>query len=235
MKTIIMLLLVVSQTFSFAQFKVRESDIHFKRRIVRAVDLEREYNQKVFGKSNELVLVLLEAFEQGKIRGYKSDELKDSIAFNDFKSKITYHVNDSISETYSYRQLNHLEIGEDLIVDKNRSEIIFDMETICIFLPAEINERKILEPLVAFRYDDCMNIFKNDQRAYANSPLNNGRKLSFNEAFILRTFESYIVKIGSTDDLYFDQQFANRVDAFIATKNSENEITEYLYSLFNPK
>jgi hypothetical protein len=182
--------------------------------------------------SNELVVILLEAFEKNNVIGYRPDHLSEKLPFTDFKGKITY-MNDSVPETYHYSKLYRIEISENIIVDKRRSEIVFDMEYLTIFIPSEVNYRKILEPVVSFKYDDCIQFFRKDERAFAINPFSNGRNVNFSEVFLLRLFESYISRIGEGN--YFDQTHQDPLDAFLATKKSENEITEYLYTLFNPK
>jgi len=107
------------------------------------------------------------------------------------------------------------------------------MESLTIFIPQSLNQRSLLEPVVSFDYDECLLIFKKDERASAVNPLKNGRNLNYSEVFLLRLFVSDIVKIGN--DNYFDQMYSDPAQAYIARKEAENQLTEYLYKLYNPK
>jgi hypothetical protein len=217
-----------------AQFSIKEKDILYKKRLVRSVPLAHLSNVQLFGDKNLLVTVLLEAFEKGELKGYQKEDCLEELPFYDFKKKIEYKSEDSTYYT-DYKLLNLIEIGEDLIVDKHRSEIIFDMETITVFIPEKYNYREIREPLVTFKYDDCVKIFKKDNRANAINPLRNGRNLNFAEVLLLKLYISEIVRIGDHTVPYFDQMCNDPLQAFLLRKNAENELTEMLYRWFNPK
>lgn len=131
-------------------------------------------------------------------------------------------------------QIFRIEFGEDLIVDKVRGDIYFDPKYITIFIPAEINPRGIHEPIASFSFYDCARIFRNDERAYSDNPLMNGRDINFTDVFLLKLYTSYIVKLGRIDDLYFDQMYSRPIDAFMASKKAETKVLEYLHKLFNP-
>jgi len=235
MKTILLFIPLFSFFgYSYGQYNtVRESDILYKERIIRSINLRNSLNEDLFGKENLLVQVLLEAYENGELIGYKNDECKEVLSKEDFKSKREVPLETGDTHVYAPRHLYKVEIGEDLIFDRNRSEIIFDMESITIFIPEELNYKHLLEPIISFKYDDCVKIFKKDSRAVAINPLKNGRNINYSEVFLLKLYRSDIVKIGN--DLYFDQMYSDVTMAYIARKDAENKLTEYLYKLYNPQ
>jgi hypothetical protein len=216
----------------FAQFQIRESDVLFKKRIVRSLNLSNEINSELFGSNNLLVTVLLEAYDRGELIGYTSVDLDMIMAKEHLLSRIQVNTE---SDTFMYapRHLYKVELGEDLIFDNKHSEIVFDMEYLTVILPAEVNYRKIHEPIIYFRYDDCVKIFKSDVRAFAINPLLNGRNINYSEVFLLRLFKANIVKIGN--EMYFDQMYNDPMASFLAQKEAENKLNEYLYKLYHPK
>jgi gliding motility associated protien GldN len=250
--------LVLSTSLVQAQSNVsrpiRENDVLFRKHIIRSVNLKRFSNEEIFGRNNTLAKVLLDAVREGKLTAYKSAHLDEELGVSDFLEKIKIPVDNSdwsswedawkdeigqnqIPEDVYYEadQLFRIEIGEDVIFDKHRSDIIFDMQYITLFLPAEVSPRGLHEPIASFKFADCMHVFKQDKRAVAENPLNNGMNLNFADVFYLRLYKSYIVKLGRIDDPYFDQMYQDPKKAFIASKNAENRIVEYFYKLYNPK
>jgi hypothetical protein len=217
---------------AFCQFQTREADILFKKRIVRSLNLSCGINEELFGRGNLLVSVLLEAYKNGEIKGYTNSDLNKLLPLDQFMSSIQVNT-ESDSFIYEPRHMYKVELGEDLIFDNKHSEIVFDMEYLSVIIPAEINYKQIHEPIIYFSYDDCVKVFKNDDRAYAVNPLMNGRNINYSEVFLLRLFKSDIVKIGH--DLYFDQMHSNPLSSFLAQKEAENKLNEYLYKLYHPQ
>lgn len=217
----------------YGQVKVREVDVLFRKHIVRSLPLDHPGNEALFGNDHLLVTVLLDAYKNGQLTGYRDQRCDSTLAREAFDEKMK--CGEDTSVRYNTAQIKFAEIGEDLIFDRSRSEILFDMKTLTLFLPEEINYRGLLEPLVTFRYEDCMKVFREDNRAYSINPLLNGRNINYNEVFLMRLFVSSIVKIGNNDDLYFDQIKRNEIEAFLEGKRVENELSEYLYKLFHPR
>jgi hypothetical protein len=161
--------------------------------------------------------------------------MEKELTWEDFREKIKYKSEDDSICYEDYRSLNVIELHENLIVDKNRSDIVFNPSHITIFLPYTKNSRGLHEAMVTFRYDDCIRLFKADGRAYARNPLRNGRNINFAEVFLLHLYKASIVKIGTPEDPYFDQITLDSQQAYLLGKHQENQLSEYLYKLFNPQ
>ncbi|GAL84426.1 hypothetical protein CHU_2031 [Sporocytophaga myxococcoides] len=126
--------------------------------------------------------------------------------------------------------LKEIELGEDIIFDKHRSEFSFEQKYIGLIIPQSENYRGITEPLAYFKYTDCIKVFNQDERAYS---LNfSGVKVPFHDLFLTHSYKSYIVKIGNGN--YFDQLYPSASKAFIAARHQENLLNDYLYKFFNP-
>jgi hypothetical protein len=219
----------------YSQFQPRACDILYKKQFIRSINLKNETNQELFGKKREIVKILTEAFLSGKLSGYSTNELNDPLSLEVFNEKISVKEEDGTVDHFLPEQLYILELGENLIFDKHRSDVYFDMEFISILIPDAVSNKGILEHLVSFKFDDCLKIFRKNPEAVSFNALKNGNDVNYAEVLMLRLFTSTIVKIGNYDDLYFDQQYNDQMQTFLARKNKENEVTEYIYKLYHPK
>jgi hypothetical protein len=233
MKHLLLVVLMVGFTNLKAQVPVRECDVLFRKHIVRSIDLREKANSEIFRREDGIVRILMDALDQGKLKGYTPGNKNMELSKEDFFNKLKIPSEDSIAEAYNDYQLYKIELGEDLIFDKQRSVPVYEIKYLTIFLPEEINYREILEPLVTFKYEDCIRLFKEDNRAVWD--ISNGKPLNFKEIFLLHQYHSRIVKIGNENELYFDQKYNSGLNAFLAAKEAENEIVEYFYRLYNPQ
>jgi hypothetical protein len=230
---IIYLILVFTITHSlFSQNPIRETDIHFKKTMVRSIPLLNECNQKLFGPYS-LNKILLDAYNCNLITGFKNSSCSDTLSIYSFINEM-YQKGDSSLIQYVYL-CSSLELTEEIIVDKHRSEIVFKPISISLMIPPSHSTKGILEPLISFRFEDCAKIFNHDKKAIAINPLLNGRNINYTDVFQLKLYSSYIVKIGREDEMYFDQMASDPQTTFLIGKAEENKLTEYLYKLFNPK
>ena len=211
---------------------VRECDITFRTHIVRSINLRNIANEYIFDKGR-IVRILLDAAFADQLPIYDPNNKTQIISKENLFDRLTAKAEDGTAETYSYKQLYQMEVGEDLVFDKQRSIPVYQVKYLTIFIPQDINYRGIHEPVATFRFQDCEKIFTRDRLA-ANS-FNNGVKNNFKDAFVLHNYKAEIVKMGKGDDLYFDQKYSNPQTAFIARKKSEEEVLEYFYKIYNPK
>jgi hypothetical protein len=211
---------------------VRECDITFRTHIVRSINLRHTANEDIFDKG-KVVEVLLEAAFANQIPVYNPNNKTELLSKENLLERLTVKNEDGTADTYSFRHLYQIEVGEDLVFDKQRSIPVYQVKYLTIFIPQDINYRGIHEPVATFRFQDCERIFRHGDHI-ANS-FNNKTEINFRDAFLLHMYKSEIVKMGREDDLYFDQKYPDPSKAFIARKKSEEEVLEYFYKIYNPK
>ncbi len=200
--------------------------------MVREINFLEIGNQQIFG--NQTVnLILLNALKNGEIKGYAHGSKNDSISWNQFLEKIQIYGTDTLFHI-ALEALSIAELTEDLIFDKQRSDFFMLPNNICILLPATVNPRGIQEQLIYFKYADCERVFIQSPMAISLNSLQNGRDINYKEIFLLRLFNSTIVKGGNENSLYFDQQSPSPLASFMAAKHYENKLTERIYRFFNP-
>jgi len=237
MKALVLLLVLSCQSIAHLSSQpcykgFRSQDIIFHTTLVREINFLDIGNQQIFG-SNTVNLVLLNAFREGEIKGYASVSKNDSLSWNQFLEKIQIFGSDTLSHI-ALKELTMAELTEDLIFDKQRSDYFMIPNNICILLPANANPRGIQEQLIYFKYADCERIFTKSPMAISLNPLQDGRDINYKEIFLLRLFNSTIVKGGNENSLYFDQQSHSPIASFMAAKHYENKLTERIYRFFNP-
>ncbi len=227
--TLILFFLGVSNLALGQNLNVREQDVLFRKHLVRAFTLQDPKNVELFGENAVLSEILLNAVEKGNLLAYKDRLCKEELSREEILSKVILSDEDTIGFIFPH-SLKEIELGEDIIFDKHRSEFVFDQKYIALIIPQSENYRGITEPLAYFRYVDCIKVFNQDERA---SSLNfSGVKIPFNDLFLTHSYKSYIVKIGNGN--YFDQVYPDPLKAFIAARHQENLLNDYLYKFFNP-
>lgn len=125
-----------------------------------------------------------------------------------------------------------IQITEDFIFDKQRSRAYWDIQSIQIIVPAELNQKVDL-PAGTFKYKDLAEVFKKDPRALWFNPENDQEHRNMADAFDLRLFSSYLVKVSNPDDAYLaDIYNTNEKEGLLASYWKQNEMMEYEHNLW---
>lgn len=225
-------LLMLVSVVAFAQ---RTDKVIYQQRLVRSIDIRIAENENFFGKDNKLSEVLIKAAKEGEITPYSSYTLTDTLSLDDLDYRLKYFYSDGEFDYYSAGDLYQMELGEDLIFDAYRSEIQFKPIYITLLIPESLSDKVLIEPLVTFRFDDCMNVLRKNN-VVTHKPVYNGRKINLAEVFVMHAYKSNICKIGDEfETSYFDQMYVSHIDAFLAGKEEENKLIDILYKLYNPE
>lgn len=125
-----------------------------------------------------------------------------------------------------------LQITEDFLFDKQRSRAYWDIQAIQIIVPSELNQKVDL-PAGTFKYKDLVEVFKKDPRALWFNPENDQEHRNMADAFDLRLFSSYLVKVSNPDDAYLaDIYNTNEKEGLLASYWKANEMMEYEHNLW---
>jgi gliding motility associated protien GldN len=99
-------------------------------------------------------------------------------------------------------QIKLLEVVEDIIFDKRRSRLYYDIQAVRPIVPSSENyERNINQPLGWFKYKDLVEVFRNhpDEAIWFNRN-NTAENKNFEDAFKLRLFRASIFKVENPED-----------------------------------
>jgi gliding motility associated protien GldN len=138
---------------------------------------------------------------------------------------------------YLPRDMNILRLVEDVIFDKRRSRLYYDILAIQIIVPGSKTSTQVDEELGWFKYKDLEKVFRNHpQKAVWFNRQNTAQNKNFADAFLLRLFHGTIRKIENPDDeTIFEIYQANGKtwrEAVWATEWAELELMEKEHNLW---
>lgn len=138
---------------------------------------------------------------------------------------------------YLPRDMNILRLVEDVIFDKRRSRLYYDIQAIQIIVPGSKTTTQVDEELGWFKYKDLEKVFRNHPtKAVWFNRQNTAQNKNFADAILLRLFHGTIRKIENPDDeTIFEIYTANGKtwkEAVWATEWAELELMEKEHNLW---
>lgn len=99
------------------------------------------------------------------------------------------------------RQITVLELMEDMIFDKRRSRLYWDVQAVKLVIPASEFETGLLREVAVFKYKDVEALFRSmPGEAIWFNPHNSAAHMNLADAFTLRLFNGRIIKVANPDD-----------------------------------
>jgi gliding motility associated protien GldN len=112
------------------------------------------------------------------------------------------------SVDYLPRQMYQMRLMEDVIFDKRRSRLYYDIQAIQIIVPGAETVTQVDEYLGWFKYKDLEKVFRNHpEKAVWFNRQNTAQNKNFADAFLLRLFHGAIWKIENPDDETIDDVY----------------------------
>jgi gliding motility associated protien GldN len=135
------------------------------------------------------------------------------------------------------RDINIIRLVEDVIFDRRRSRLYYDMQAIQLIIPGLKVSTGVDIELGWFKYKDLEKIFRaHPQKAVWFNRQNTAQNKNFADAFLLRLFKGTIRKIENPDDAtIFDTYSDNgrpRIEAVWATEWAEIMLMEKEHNLW---
>lgn len=249
---------------------VHESDIMYKKTILRALDLREKQNLPLFSRDREITKTLFRAAKEGALTIYASDSLdlgsKLTISeflkrlelpgtgceevieeepmeeeFEDFGDEFAdeedeYAEEPCVAEYFFPQDIYQMQIKEDYIFDKQRSVMYYDIIAFNFMMPADHPDNlKGIETLIAsFSYKECVEkLFTTHPDAIWFNPYNDREHKNLHDAFELRLFSSYIIKVSNpTDEYIVDIYGGDPRTGIMASQWKAFELMEYEHNLW---
>ncbi len=105
------------------------------------------------------------------------------------------------AEYYTATEITKLELVEDMIFDKRRGRLYYDIQAINLVLDGQYSAQGVDIPLVQFRYKDLVKLFRsrpNDALWFNRQ--NSAEHRNFADAFLLRLFQGTLTKVENPED-----------------------------------
>lgn len=239
---------------------IHESDIMYRKTILRAMDLREKQNKPMFSKNREITKLIIEAVKKGEITPYESDSLRDGrkLSLKQFEDAMRIPSSLDTSSLYDMygedwrsnpevapmlasqfffpQDLYQLQIKEDMIFDKQRSRMYYDIQCITLIVPADQpqNVKGIEIPVATFEYKELAEkLFKTNPNAIWYNPKNDSEHRNLADAFELRLFSSYIIKVSNPSNAYLvDIYGGDQLKGIMASQWAAFELLEYEHNLW---
>lgn len=229
------------------QPEIQESNIMWKKTVIREVDFRQKINQVFYYPVNptedwkNLVTVLYDGIQSGDITAYRvENNIDDMVApltrddFEKASSKIgdppvIWKDGEEVPNEVSFkdRMLNvtRLRIKEDWYFDKKLSQFLVRIIAIS---PIIVEEDGLSQP--------CWIPYDNQTRtvlaqSFAFNRNNAAARLTYDEILQKRIFDSYIVKEENVYDRYINS-YAFNIDALYESERIKNEMFDFEQSLW---
>ncbi len=237
---------------------IHVSDIMWKKTLLRAMDLREKQNTPLFSRNKEITKLILEAVAKGELTPYANDSLERKLTIDEFNENLTVPAEGPVLteeekqiallngdssvlvsggvEYFMPRDLYQLQITEDLIFDKQRSRLYYDILAITILLPADLkkNVRAIEFNVASFSYKELVEkLFKDNPKALWFNVQNDQQHKNLADAFDLRLFSSYIIKVSNPNDARLEDIYGgDQAKGIMASQWAAMELLEFEHNLW---
>ena len=230
---------------------IRESDIMWKKRIWREIDFRQKMNQGFYYPTvnhedwKNFITVILDGLKEGTIQAFeveKTDEMLTPISYNKFmasQSDTTYKTltrpyppydqyDTMIISKFDPSEVMRVRIKEDWYFDKQRSQLLVRIIAICPVKMKDMNGTKVPQPMFWIPYESAREVFA---RAPFFNRINSASKLSYDEIFSNRMFDSYIYKEENVYDRSI-KEYAQGIDAMLESERVKQSIIDFEQNLW---
>ena len=134
---------------------------------------------------------------------------------------------------YDATQLNILRIKEDMIFDKVRSRLYWDIQSIEMIIPATEVATGIEKTVGVFSYKDLEKLFRSmPDRAIWYNRQNTADHRNMADAFLLRLFNARVVKVSNPRNDWIQDISPDQKSALYSSQQEEYKLIEYEHNLW---
>lgn len=231
---------------------IRAADIMWSKRVWREIDFRQKINQKFYfpietqADWKSFIVVVLDALKEGQLTAYdisNTDELLVPITYSEITGRQTdtlrqimrrpyppYDEYDTVIYTeFDPTKVMRLRVKEDWYFDKQRSQMMVRIQAVCPVMIKERNGQEVTEPLFWLSYPKSRDVFA---EALVFNRENSAMRLTYDQVFWKRLFDSYIYKEANVFDRRISQ-YAAGVDALLESERIKREMFEFEENLWS--
>ncbi len=227
---------------------LREADVKYSKRIVRCIDTRQKMNKQLEWPRQPLSGVLRNGLMEGSIVPYRNDSMSSAYTVTGIRDRLGYWkvvsisvnpedpeetIDTSIWIEYDFSKIHKYWIMEDWIFDYKHSK----------FSPKIIGlapvYRPELETLVGNEQPMCWIRMDDIRQTLANTEMfnryNDAARLSYDDFFQMRIFDSYIVYESNVFDNYisqFEEYENDQVAALLKSDAVKNDLFIFEHDLW---
>lgn len=143
---------------------------------------------------------------------------------------------DVSADEFLPREMNIIEIAEDMIFDKKRSRLYWDIQSVTLIIPGSNPSlgTGLQRAIATFRYKDMVELFRSmPGEAIWFNPQNSAAHLNLSDAFALRLFSGRIIKVANPEDnMIVDIYSKSPKEGLMASQWVEMELLELEHELW---
>ncbi len=238
-------------------YPIPESHQMYKKTVWRRMDLKEKQNRPFFSTGNELTRIIINAVKDGTLYPYEDDSLNKRMSKEAFLENLKLPeaeeengetTDDSWGDTgwgdqtaqaeegspyYDASQLSVVRIKEDMIFDKIRSRLYYDIQSIELLIPPDQTATGLEKTVGVFKYKDLEQLFRSmpNQAIWYNRN-NTAAHLNMADAFVLRLFSARVVKVSNPANDWIQDIYLDQKAALIKSQQIENSLIEYEINLW---
>lgn len=240
---------------------IPESNQMYKKTVWRRMDLKEKQNRPFFSTSNELTRIIINAVNDGTLYPYEDDSLNKRMPKEAFLENLKLPdaeeengaggaaaqddswgdsgwgdqaaQTEELSPYYDASQLTVVRLKEDMIFDKVRSRLYYDIQSIELIIPSDQTATGLEKTVGVFRYKDLEQLFRSmpDQAIWYNRS-NTAAHLNMADAFLLRLFSARVVKVSNPKNDWIQDIYLDQKAALIKSQQTEYNLIEYEHNLW---
>ena len=228
---------------------VREADVMWQKRIWREIDFRQKINQRFYypvtphQNWKNFITIILDGLKEGRIQAYEiseTDELTTPISYKNIMDGLTgshtevfldengYEVTKTISDDFYPTSVQRLRIMEEWYFDKQRSQLMVRILALCPVMNVEKDDgeggvRVGTKPMFWIPFDSAREVLS---ESYYFNRNNGAMKLTYDEVFWKRMFDSYIYKEENVYDRSI-QDYAQGINAMLESERIKQSIIDF--------
>lgn len=227
--------------------EIREADVLWKKRVWREIDFRQKMNLPFYYPRDShqnwrrFIDVIMDALKEGRCQAYEvtvTGELNNPMPYSKLMAGLNSERHQAIYDDYGNKvgdtvisisfkpeSVTRLRLMEDWYFDAHRSQLMVRIEAICPVTMRDVNDSvQMPNELFWIPFDDATRTVLSEAPVY--NRINSAARLSYDDLFWKRQFDSYIYKVENVYDRSI-QDYATGVEAMRESERIKQEIIEF--------